>query len=142
MAKAANGDTVKVHYTVKLSDGTTVDSSSGSAPLEFKLGEGQLIQGFEEAVVGMEPGESSVTNIPPDKAYGPHHDELTLEVNRSELPPSIEPQIGQQLQLQKESGGAINVLITNVTEESVTLDANHPLAGEELTFEIELMEIG
>lgn len=141
MAKAANGDTVKVHYTLKLSDGTTVDSSAGGTPLEFKLGEGQLIPGFEEAVVGMEPGESTVTNVPPDKAYGPHHDELTLEVKRSELPPSIDPQIGQQLKLEKESGGSINVLITNVSEESVTLDANHPLAGEELTFEIELVEI-
>ena len=141
MTAAAIGDTVKVHYTVKLSDGTMVDSSSGSDPLEFKLGEGQLIQGFEEAVIGMEPGESSVTNVPAEKAYGPHHDELTLEVNRDQLPPSIDPQIGQQLQLQKESGGAINVLITDVTEESVKLDANHPLAGKELTFEIELMEI-
>jgi peptidylprolyl isomerase len=142
MATATKGDTVKVHYTVKLSDGTTVDSSSGSSPLEFKLGEGQLIQGFEEAVIGMEPGESTVTNVPADKAYGPHHEELTLEVNRDQLPPSIDPQIGQQLKLQKESGGTINVLITDVNDESVTLDANHPLAGKELTFEIELMEIG
>jgi peptidylprolyl isomerase len=141
MAKAANGDTVKVHYTVKLTDGTVVDTSSGRDPLEFKLGDGQIIPGFEEAVVGMETGEKSVANVAPEKAYGPHHEELTVKISRDEFPADIDPELGRRLQLARESGDTVNVVITDVTDEHVTLDANHPLAGEELTFEIELMEI-
>ena len=139
---AENGNKVKVNYTVKLVDGTLVDTSEGREPLEFTIGQGQLIPGVEEAVTGMETGESKTVNVPPEKAYGPHHKEMTLKVERSALPETVDPQVGLPLQLQKEDGGAIDVIISEVTDTGVTLDANHPLAGEELVFDLELVEIG
>jgi len=141
MAQAKYGDTVKVHYTGKLEDGTVFDTSLDRDPLQFTIGEGQLIPGFEEAVVGMNLGESKTTTIPADKAYGPHREEMVLVVDRNRFPVYLKPEIGQQLQILQADGEAIIVTVTDVSESSVTLDANHPLAGKDLTFDIQLMEI-
>jgi peptidylprolyl isomerase len=142
MPQAKQGDNVKVHYTGKLDDGTVFDSSVDRDPLEFIIGSGMIIPGFEQAVIGMQPGESKVEVIPTDNAYGPYLEEMVLTIDRQQMPLELEPEIGQQLQLQHPTGGVIPVVITEVSQGSVTLDANHPLAGEDLTFEIELVEIG
>lgn len=141
MAQAKNGDTVKVHYTGKLDDGTEFDSSNGNSPLEFTLGEGELIPGFEEAVVGMSPGESKTVRIASDQAYGPHQEEMVLVVERDQFPPHITPHLGQQLELRHPDGQAVSVTVTEVSPTGITLDANHPLAGQDLIFDIELVEI-
>ncbi len=142
MAQAKPGDTVKIHYTGRLEDGTVFDSSANREPLEFTLDGGQVIPGFEQAVLGMTPGESKTEKIPMDQAYGPHRPEMVLEVSRQQMPPELQPEVGQQLQVQQPDGQTIPVFVTEVTESTVTLDANHPLAGEDLTFDIELVEIG
>ena len=141
MVQAKPGDTVKIHYTGRLDDGTVFDSSVNREPLEFTLSGGQVIPGFDEAVLGMSPGESKTQKIPMDQAYGPHRDEMVLEISRQQIPPELEPEVGQQLQVQQENGQTIPVFVTEVTESKVTLDANHPLAGEDLTFDIQLVEI-
>ena len=143
MSKAQEGDTVKVHYTGKLKDGSVFDTSENREPLEFTLGQGQLIPGFEKAVIGMEEGNKTTVSIPSDEAYGERQSELEVQVSLEELPSEIEPEEGMQLQLkQNDSGQAIPVVVTEVTDETVTLDANHPLAGKDLTFDIELVNIG
>ncbi len=141
MAQAKNGDTVKVHYTGKLNDGTVFDSSANRAPLEFTLGQGKVIPGFEHAVVGMEPGESRTTEIPAAQAYGPYQDEMVIQVTRDQFPEDIQPEVGQQLQVQQANGNSFVVNITDITGDQITLDGNHPLAGQDLTFDIELVEI-
>ncbi len=141
MVQAKPGDTVKIHYTGRLDDGTVFDSSVNREPLEFTLSGGQVIPGFDEAVLGMSPGESKTQKIPMDQAYGPHREEMVLEISRQQIPPELEPEVGQQLQVQQENGQTIPVFVTEVTESNVTLDANHPLAGEDLTFDIQLVEI-
>lgn len=142
MSTVNDGDTVKVHYTGKLNDGSVFDSSQDREPLEFTLGQGQLIPGFEDAVNGMEPGESTTVTIPSDEAYGERRDDLELEVAKNELPDNIEPEVGMQLQMQQQqSGQAVPVKITKVEDDKVTLDANHPLAGKDLTFDIEVVEV-
>jgi len=139
--KAKSGDTVKVHYTGRLEDGTVFDSSHGREPLEFTVGEGQVIEGFEKAVVGMDVNESKTVDIPAGEAYGEYRDELLLEVDRGQFPSHIEPRIGQDLQIQEPGGVVFPVTVTRVTEGTVTLDANHPLAGKPLSFEIELVGV-
>jgi peptidylprolyl isomerase len=141
MAAAGLGDTVRVHYLGSFTDGTQFDSSHGGPPLEFTIGSGQIVPGFEEAVVGMQPGESKSTLVSADKAYGPYRDELAIQVNRSDLPPNLQPEVGQRLQLENKEGRSLVVLITHVEDASITLDANHPLAGKDLNFEISLVEI-
>ncbi len=141
MAQAKVGDTVKVHYTGKLEDGTVFDTSLDREPLQFTLGADEVIPGFEQAVVGMNPGESRTTEIGADEAYGPYNDELILVVDRDQFPTNMEPQIGQQLQVRQDSGQSFVVRVTDVSDDSVTLDANHPLAGEDLTFDIQLVGI-
>lgn len=141
MAEASKGDTVKVHYTGKLADGTVFDSSEGRDPLEFKLGQQQIIPGVEAAVEGMSPGESTTAEIAADEAYGPHREELVMKVERSKLPDHIDPEVGQRLEVQQQDGRATPVTVTEVADEHVILDANHPLAGEDLTFDIQLVEI-
>jgi peptidylprolyl isomerase len=141
-AQAKTGDTVKVHYTGKLADGTVFDSSVGSEPYEFTLGQGQTISGFEQAVIGMKVGETKTVTIPVDEAYGPRRDDMIFEVGRDELPASINPEVGMQLQMNQGNGGIMIVTITEVSEKTVKIDANHPLAGQDLTFDIELVEIG
>lgn len=139
--QAKSGDTVKVHYTGKLDDGTVFDTSTNSAPLEFTIGSGSIIPGFEKAVIGMAPGESKTEQIPSENAYGPYLEDMVLTVDRQQIPAEIQPEVGQQLQLQHPSGNIIPVVITDIASETVTLDANHPLAGENLTFDIQLVEI-
>jgi len=140
MATAKNGDTVRVHYKGSLEDGQIFDTSEGRQPLEFQLGAGQVIPGFEQAVAGMEPGESKAVTVPSEAAYGPHRTENVVTVGRDNLPPNIDPEVGQQLQL-NQGGQAYRVVITDVSDENVVLDANHPLAGKDLSFELELVEI-
>ncbi len=141
MAQAKLGDTVKVHYTGKLDDGTVFDSSANGEPLEFTIGDGNIIPGFEKAVVGMSPGDSKTELIPVEQAYGEHREDMIVVIDRAQMPPEMEPEIGQQLQIQQQSGQAIPVVITDISDSEITLDANHPLAGEDLTFDIQLVEI-
>lgn len=141
MSQAKSGDTVKIHYTGTLEDGTEFDSSAGREPLEFALGGGQVIPGFDSAVDGMAVGENKTVTIPAGEAYGDRHDQLVQEVPKSALPSEMEPSVGMQLQSQSPDGQVMNLVITEVADESVTVDANHPLAGQELTFAIELVEI-
>lgn len=141
MSEAKTGDKVKVYYTGKLADGMQFDSSANQEPVEFVVGAGELIQGFEEAVVGMNPGETKTTVINSDEAYGAYDEDLVLEVERAQFPPEITPEIGQRLQLHKPDGESFGAVVTGFDDERVTLDANHPLAGKELTFEIQLVEI-
>lgn len=138
---ARAGDTVQVHYTGTLEDGSTFDSSEGREPLEFTLGSGQVIRGFEEAVTGMEVGESKIVNIPAEEAYGPRRDDLRLELSREQIPAEIELEPGMGLSLQQPDGQTIPVKVAELKGDSVVLDANHPLAGEALTFELELKAI-
>ncbi len=138
---AKDGDTVRVHYTGKLEDGTVFDSSLEREPLEFTLGEGPIIPGFEEAVRGMHVGQSKTVTISPEEAYGPYLDEMVLVIEREQLPPELNPAVGQRLQMQQQDGRKVIILITDVSEATITVDANHPLAGKDLTFEIELVEI-
>ncbi|HRW83693.1 MAG TPA: peptidylprolyl isomerase [Methanothrix sp.] len=141
MEKAKADDTVKVHYTGKFEDGTIFDSSAGRDPLEFTLGKRMVIAGFEAAALGMSPGETKTVKIPAEEAYGPRHEEMVMEVARASMPVEIEPQVGQVLQIGSSQDQMIQVVVAEVTEESVILDANHPLAGIDLVFEIELVEI-
>ncbi|MBD0344102.1 MAG: peptidylprolyl isomerase [Coleofasciculus sp. Co-bin14] len=141
MGQAKPGDTVKIHYTGKLDDGTVFDSSENREPLEFTLSSGQVIPGFDQAVLGMTPGETKTEKIPMDQAYGPYREDMVVEVSRQQMPPELQPEVGQQLQVQQPNGQVIPVVITDVSDNSVTLDANHPLAGEDLTFEIQLVDI-
>jgi peptidylprolyl isomerase len=142
MAQAQNGDAVKVRYTGKLHDGTIFESSEERDGLEFQLGGQQILPGVEKAVVGMSVGESKTITIAASDAYGPHRPELTVAVKRSDLPDDIEPEVGRQLVVRQPSGKASRVTVTDVDEESVTLDGNHPLAGKDLTFDLQLLEIG
>ncbi len=140
MAAAKMGDTVKVHYTGTLDDGTVFDSSRERDPMEFKLGEGELIPGFEKAIDGMDTGETKKIKIPVDEGYGPPRDDLILSVDRAHLPEGLVPEVGQHLEMDQQ-GQKVHLVVTNVEEKSVTLDANHPLAGKDLHFEIELVEV-
>lgn len=141
MSLAKKGDTVKVHYTGKLDDGTVFDSSRSREPFSVKLGDGRVIPGFENGIVGMEQGQTKTVTIPPEEGYGPRRDNLVLEVNESEFPKDITPEVGQKLQLKQANGQNVPVTITAINNNIVTLDANHPLAGQTLTFEIELLEV-
>ena len=138
---AEAGDTVKVHYTGKLEDGSIFDSSRDREPFELTIGSGSTIAGFENGIVGMAVGDTITITIPPEEAYGPKREELVSTISRDQIPPNITPEVGQQLQMQHPSGDIVNVTITDVMPDSVTFDANHPLAGETLIFEIELIEI-
>jgi peptidylprolyl isomerase len=142
MAQAKKGDSVKIHYTGRLDDGTVFDSSREREPLEFTLGAGMVIPGFDDAITGMKVGEEKSTSIPVDEAYGPRRDDLLISVPTERLPDDMEPQVGQQLQMQTGDGQTFVAAVTRVGEDEVVLDANHPLAGKDLTFDIELVEIG
>ncbi|HEU0265177.1 MAG TPA: peptidylprolyl isomerase [Geobacterales bacterium] len=149
MAQAGQGDRVRVHYTGRLDDGEIFDSSEcredgcdcGAEPLEFVIGEGNVIPGFEAAVLGMALGERKEVHIPMAQAYGQRQEELVAVVERSELPPDLTPEVGMSLQVNQEDGSTFPVIITSVSDTEVVLDANHPLAGRDLTFTIELVEI-
>ena len=141
MAQAKQGDTVNIHYTGKLPDGTVFDTSRSRRPLQFTIGKGQVIAGFEQAVIGMKTGESRTTTIPVDRAYGPRRDDRIVTMDRGQLPPGLDPQVGQRLELTQTDDQTILGTVTAVTDANITLDANHPLAGKELTFDIELLSI-
>ena len=141
MAQAKNGDTVKVHYTGKLDDGSVFDTSADREPLQFTIGEGQIIPDFEKAIIGMNPGDTKNIQIPSDNAYGPHDEERVMVVDRSEFPEDLKPEVDQRLQVRQSDGQVFAVTVTDVSESKVTLDGNHPLAGKDLTFDIQLTEI-
>jgi len=141
MAQAKHSDTVKVHYTGKLEDDTVFDTSVNRDPLQFTIGKGQVIPGFEQAVVGMNPGESKTTKVPVDQAYGPHRKEMVLEVDRKQFPADLKPEVGQEYQIPQAQGRPTVVTITDVSESKIVLDANHPLAGKDLIFDVQLLEV-
>ena len=141
MSKVKDGDTVKVHYTGTLEDGAVFDTSEEREPLEFTLGQGQLIPGFEKAVIGMNEGDKTTVDIPSEEAYGEAREDLVITVPKDQLPEDVEPQVGMQLQVNQPEGQPIPVRITEVGDSELTLDANHPLAGQDLTFKIELVEV-
>ena len=142
MPTVQKGDTVHVHYTGTLADGTEFDSSKGREPLAFTAGVGQVVPGFDKAVVGMETGQTQTVTIPAAEAYGEPDPEKQLVVGRDQMPDGPPLQVGDQLQVGLEGGGAIQVTVAELTDDTVTLDANHALAGEDLTFEITVVCIG
>jgi peptidylprolyl isomerase len=141
MSQAKPGDTVSIHYTGTLDDGTQFDSSQGREPLEFEVGSGQVIPGFDKAVEGMTVGDNKSVRIEADDAYGQRHEQLVQEVDRSMLPDNLEPEAGMTLQSNSPDGQVMQFVVTDVTAETITVDANHPLAGQALTFAIELVGI-
>ena len=149
MAQAKEGDRVKVHYTGRLDDGTVFDSSECAeddcgcehGPMEFTIGSGEVIPGFDKGVLGLDVGESKTIHIPVEEAYGERIEEMVAEVPRGDLPPEIKPEVGQQLEVTQEDGQVFQVLVTQMDDETITIDANHPLAGQALTFDIRLVEI-
>lgn len=141
MAEASVGDTVRVSYEGRLDDGTVFDSSLAGDPLEFTLGTDEVIQGFEQAISGMESGQSKTVTLDPDEAYGDRDEDLVFTVEREQLPEDLDPDVGDRLQVRPQEGDAFEVHVADVGDDRVVLDANHPLAGQELTFEIELVEI-
>lgn len=141
MAEAKPGDTVKIHYTGKLGNGTVFDTSLQREPIEFEIGQQRVIPGFEQAVIGMSPGEKKETTIPSEEAYGPRQENMIVKLPKDQFPEGMNPAVGQQLQMQQADGRTFVVTVKEVAEEEVVVDANHPLAGEDLTFELELVEI-
>lgn len=141
MNQAQNGNTVKVHYKGTLKDGAVFDSSLEREPLEFTIGEGRLLKDFEDAIVGMTVGDKKTIDIEAANAYGVYQDNLQMNVDRSQLPADMEPQVGMQLQTTLQEGHVVILVVKEIHENTVVLDANHPLAGKDLTFELELMEI-
>lgn len=141
MPQAQPGDTVTVHYTGKLQNGTVFDSSQDGEPLTFTLEAGQVIPGFEQGVVGMIPGETRTVDIPSELAYGPREKDLLIQIDRTQFPEGVEPQVGQQFEVGQSDGSTLVVTVADVAPDQVTLDANHPLAGKDLTFDIELVRI-
>ena len=138
---AKSGDTVRIHYTGTLTDGTTFDSSRGRDPLEFRLGEAQVIPGLEKAIEGMAVGDTKLVQIPQDQAYGPRNPEALQTVDRAMVPDHIPTEPGTRLEVQTADGQRMPVVVSDVNEQTLTLDANHPLAGQDLTFDVELVEI-
>lgn len=141
MIRAAQGDTVKVRYTGRLADGTVFDASPEDRPLHFIIGHGEVIPGFDEGVTGMFAGEAKTLTLPPEKAYGPHEAQYVEEVERALFPEGLDLQVGRQLEITAEAGNRLLVLVAALTDTSVTLDGNHPLAGKTLLFDVELLEV-
>lgn len=141
MRQVKSGDTVKVHYHGRLTDGTTFDSSEGRSPLEFEVGAGMMIPGFDSGVLGMTVGEKKTLNIPAAEAYGDVQEDMFMEFPMDRFPPDMKPEVGMALNMSDGRGQQFPVVIAEVKEEVVILDANHPLAGQDLIFDIELMEI-
>ncbi|WP_349773807.1 FKBP-type peptidyl-prolyl cis-trans isomerase [Chitinophaga horti] len=141
MQAVKSGDTVRVHYHGKLTNGTTFDSSAGREPLEFQVGAGMVIKGFDNGVLEMKVGDKKTVNIPVTDAYGPKNEEMIMEFPLSNIPPDLNPQVGMELQMSNPQGQVFPVKVAAVGTEFITLDANHPLAGEDLVFDIELVEI-
>ncbi len=136
-----NGDKVKVHYTLKDINGKVVESSANTIPIEFTIGEGKVIPGFEKNIIGMDPEETKTIKVPPEDAYGPHDEKKVFEFDKKNAPEDFSPQIGQSIQMHRPDGKAVIVTIVGRTEKGFMMDANHPLAGKELAFDLELVEI-
>ncbi len=141
MSKAKSGDLVRVHYKGTLDDGSVFDTSEGGEPLEFKIGEGMVIPGFEKMAEGLAVGESTSGTIPAKEAYGEKNNDLIMRVPRKEIPPEIELEAGKHLMMRQEQGQEVPVVIKEVKEDEIIMDANHPLSGCDLTFELNLVEI-
>ncbi len=141
MQEAKNGDQVKVHYHGRLDDGSTFDSSEGRPPLQFQVGAGQVIKGFDDGVLGMKEGDKKTIHIPVHEAYGDKSPDMIIEFPRDQFPPDMSPEVGMQLNLRGQDGRSFPVVISDVKEEVVVLDGNHPLAGKDLIFDIEMVEI-
>jgi len=141
MQQVKKGDTIKVHYHGKLVDGTTFDSSEGREPLEFEVGSGMVIPGFDDGVTGMAVGDKKTVTIPADEAYGPKQEDMIMEFPKERFPAEMVPEVGMQLNMNNGQGQSFPVVIVEVQESVVILDANHPLAGQELIFDLELVEI-
>ena len=141
MQQVKKGDTIKVHYHGKLVDGTTFDSSEGREPLEFEVGSGMVIQGFDDGVTGMAVGDKKTVQIPADEAYGPKQEDMIMEFPKEKFPAEMVPEVGMQLNMNNGQGQSFPVVIVEVLDEVVVLDANHPLAGQDLIFDLELIEI-
>lgn len=141
MANAKVGDTVRVHYTGKLEDGTVFDTSEDGASMEFKIGTGELLKAFEEGVVGMAIGETKTIQIPAEEAYGPRKDEMVFEFDRTRAPENFDAEIGQELQMYRADGKPVTLTVIGKSEKSFTMDCNHSLAGKNLTFDVRVEEI-
>ncbi|HMK04975.1 MAG TPA: peptidylprolyl isomerase [Ferruginibacter sp.] len=141
MKQVKEGDVVKVHYTGKLINGEQFDSSVGREPLEFTVGAGQMIKGFDDAMPGMNPGEKKTINIAPEDAYGPRSEDAIIEFPKANVPPEMQLEPGMPLTLSNQQGQPFPVVVVEVKDEVIVLDANHFLAGQELVFDIELVEI-
>jgi FKBP-type peptidyl-prolyl cis-trans isomerase 2 len=141
MAQVKSGDKVKVHYHGKLTNGETFDSSEGREPLEFEVGSGMVIKGFDDGVTGMNVGDKKTINIPYDEAYGPRNPEMMIEMPKDRFPKDMELEVGMPLLMSDGQGQQYQVIITDIKEDAVMLDANHPLAGKDLVFDLELVEI-
>jgi peptidylprolyl isomerase len=141
MAQVKSGDTIKVHYHGKLTTGETFDSSAGREPLEFKVGSGMVIKGFDEGVTGMAIGEKKTIHIPVDEAYGPKNPEMIIPMPKERFPEGMEIEVGMPLGMSDQNGQQFQVVVTEIQEAIVMLDANHPLAGQDLVFDLELVEI-
>ncbi|NOY05243.1 MAG: peptidylprolyl isomerase [Chlorobi bacterium] len=141
MQKIKSGDTVRIHYTGRTDDGVEFDSSAGKEPLEFTVGEGEIIPGLEKGVLDMELGEKKTITVPADDAYGMYNEELRIPVARELLPPDLDPFIGLELVMNMQDGSTFPVRVVEVKDASITVDANHPLAGENLTFDLEVVDI-
>jgi peptidylprolyl isomerase len=142
MTQAKHGDKVSVHYTGTLADGSIFDSTEGEEPLVFTLGEGDIIEGFEESILNMSPGEKKTVSLPPEKAYGERNEEMVMEVPLAEMPADLDLEVGDELELTDEDDNPMLVTVSQLSKDTVTLDGNPPLAGETLTFELELVKIG
>jgi peptidylprolyl isomerase len=141
MNPAKIGDTATVHYKGTLKDGSVFDTSENQEPLNFTLGKNEMIPGFENAIIGLTKGESKTFTLTPDEAYGEQDDDMILNMPRSEFPPEIDPEVGMVLKVTNEDDEDTHLMVTEMTDEMITLDGNHPLAGEDLTFEINVVEI-
>lgn len=142
MSQATQGDKVQVHYTGKLPDGKVFSTSQGKQPLQFTIGEGRVIPGLEKAILGMAPGESKSVEIPAAQGFGPRRKDLVVQIDRSQVPDNMDPRVGQRRPLQLGTQAQpVQAVVTDVSEEGLTLDANHPLAGKDLRFEVELVKV-
>ena len=142
MTQAQSGNTVKIKYNLKLQeDNKLIDESTNNQTMELKLGENKVIPMLEDAIVGMSPGDAKTVSIPSDQAFGAHKQDLVVDIDRNQFPQDTQPQVGQQVTLTHEDGNTTKLTVTDFSDEKVTLDANHPMAGKDMTFEIELLEI-
>ena len=141
MQKARIGHFVKIHYTIKLPDGRTVGTSSANKPLGFTIGKGKVLKGLEQGVIGMQAGQTRAVTVPPDQGYGQRNPDLVITVDKGELPTRSDIKVGRTVQYMNESGAMVNFLIIAADDQTVTLDANHPFAGQELIYEVTLVSV-